>query len=259
MDTITELSLGISILLGITLTTALIYRQVAGKFRWFFGFTLYTTCQAISEVIIRHYGSKTIYLYTYWLIAPGYVVLAVGATWESFVHMFAGFTRLKMFKAIVVGVAGAALLYSIAKAFIYPFAQAYSWLLFVMSVALASDYTLAALAGCFFLLMKFYRIPMRQRECWIIFGFGIIEALSALGWLIRSIFGVQQLNIVTGVFLFTFPLGQAIWLIGMTKPGAYFYDPEARFAKVDVKDVLADVDTYLGALKDFGKKSKKKQ
>lgn len=203
----------IDALLGCAIAVLLVKRHAWKEFPFFFSYILYSTANAIVRLQLAQMGRAT-YFYGYWYSEIGEIALAVLSVRESLLRAFTGFDRLQWFGWTVRISMWTGLLYGIWKAIAQPPNATWKVAL-VVSTELLFQYWIGAFGVLFCVLSFWFRVELRRRESWIIFGFLLESLFVVSGLLLRSFFGTRFLFLSWSIPAVSYIAAKSVWLLGI--------------------------------------------
>lgn len=239
--------------IGLVLTFALqalilfllMRRRLQRRFLWFSVYIVYEIVESGLRLGVS--GNRTLYYAVYWWTEIGDVTFMVLAFGESFLNTFREYTRLRLFVAVVWSCIGAALLYAIFKALVFPPVQANRRGTIIIDLELAINFALVILGILYFGLKALFKIKGRQWESGIVAGFGIYIVSAIFRYLIRSIFGMRFPLLNEWIKPVGYLLAEIIWVLELSRSEGQPIVPKRNLAV----DELTKMEQYSRILERF--------
>lgn len=206
-----------SILLEIAILVLLSRKRLYQRFFWFFLYISYELFESVLRFSVNSY-LPLFYGKVYWWTEIGDVSLMVLAFGESFLNVFRIYTRLRWFVVFIWSCIGAALLYALFKALIFPPLQAKPRGTIIIDLEVAINFALGVVAILYFSLTALLRIKEYHWESGIMSGFTIYVALSICRFLIRSVYGTSFHALNTWLVPVGYLLAEATWVFELSRP-----------------------------------------
>lgn len=182
-----KIGLAITFSLQIVVLVLLIRRRLQRRFFWFLAYIVYELVESVLRLAVS--GNLDLYKTVFWWTEIGDVAFMVLAFGESFLNTFREYTRLRLFVVVVWSCIGAALLYALFKALVFPPLHATRRGSIIIGLEVAINFALGVVAVLYFALRALFKLNDRQWESGIISGFSIYVAFGIFGYLVLSMFG----------------------------------------------------------------------
>jgi hypothetical protein len=205
----------ISISLQLITLFFLIKRGIRRRFFWFFLYITYEIIQSGLRLIVPF--PNPLYSRIYWWTEIADIALMVLAFRESFRNVFREYARLRWFVSMVWACIGAALLYALFKAVLFPPVQAGRRSAIIIGLEVAVNFALSLLGTLYFASMGFFKIREHQWESGVISGFTIYVALSISAYLVRSVFGTRFGLLYNWLGTTGYILAQVTWILEFSR------------------------------------------
>lgn len=242
---VTKVTFVFSIVLKLFILYLLIRRRLQRRFLWFLAYIVYELVESALRLGVS--GNKSLYWTFYWWTEIGDVSMTVLAFGESFLNTFREYTRLRGFLVIVWSCIGAALLYALFKALVFPPIQASRRGAIIIDLEVAINFALIIIGILYFSLKALFRIRGNEWESGIISGFGIYVVSSICGFLIRSVFGKRFRLLNAWLGPVGYLLAEIIWALELSRPER---KPASRVRDLTVDD-LTKLEQYSRILERF--------
>jgi len=223
----------------------LIKRRLRHRFFWFLIYIAYEVAQ--SGLRFSAAGNSRLYFAVYWWTEIGDVALTLMAFQESFLNVFREYTRLRWFVVVIWSCIGAALLYTVFTALVFPPAQATQRAAIILNLEVGVNFVLAIVGILYLVLTSLFKIKNHRWESGIISGFTIYIALAICGFLIRSIFGTKFPVLNAWLSPVGYILAEATWAMELARPELPASVPRRDLAVDD----LTKMEQYSKALQRF--------
>lgn len=233
MDTLlNQAAIVVTTVLQLLILFILIRRKLTRRFFWFFIYLAYEVIE--SGLRFSVVGNQRLYVLIYWWTEIGEVTLEVLAFRESFLNVFREYQRLRWFASVVWGCIGAALLYALFKALLFPSGAVTRRGSIIIGLEVAINLTLVVASILYFILFSFFKIKEHQWESGIISGFSIYVALATGGFLIRSLFGMKFKLLNEWLSPVGYLLAEATWALELSRPESDPSEPNRDLAVDDL-------------------------
>lgn len=233
---ITKAVLAATLTLQVYVLVLLIRKRLHRRFLWLLAYIGYELIESALRLSVS--GNKSLYWTVFWWTEIGDVGLMVLAFGESFLNTFREYKRLRWFVAIVWSCIGAALLYALFKALIFPPIQANRRGTIIIGLEVAINFALGVVAILYFGLTALFKIKDHQWESGIISGFSIYVAFGIFGYLIRSMFGKRFGLLNTWLSPIGYLLAEVTWVLELSR--------SERKPSVPIRNLTVDDLTKLG-------------
>jgi hypothetical protein len=191
-------------------------RSLVRTYPLFFGYVLFDLVRTIAGSMTL--ANPQIYFYFCWITAPGEILLAILAVYESFLHVFRVFYLLRWFRVLFPAGIAMALSYSAMRGYLSPPTRASAVGAAIISTMMTGQYVILAISLVFFALATLLRVPWRIHEYRFVLGFGISSVATAFAASVRSEFGTR-FAFLSGILpALTYILVLVIWLSAVIHP-----------------------------------------
>jgi hypothetical protein len=214
-----DIAVVVGIGLQVVILVLLLRRRLQSRFLWFLAYIAYEIVESLLRlVVVASFGEGSrLYLKVYWSTEILEVILCVMAVRESFLNVFRGYTRIRLFMWSVWSCVGLALLYSVFKAWFFPPLHAGWRATAVIDLELGVEYCLAAVGLLYFGLQWFLKMRGRNWESGVISGFSIYVGLALCGYLTRSIFGTRFSLVSVWLPTVAYLVGEVTWVFEFSR------------------------------------------
>ena len=226
-------------------------RNLYGRFPLFAIYTAYMIVTTVLRSVFL--SNRAVYFYVYWFSEPGQILLAILAVHESFMAVFRAFYLLWWFRLLIPGAIFASLVYSVWNAYAHRPLHVNATGAAIISMAIAAQYVIVALAVLFFSLLRIVHVRWRLYEFRIVFGFGTSALAVVFAGLIRSEFVTKFIFLSEWLPGMAYLFAVLIWLSAML--GQEPKNGQNIAGKPSKEEVVGELRGQLRAIKRFlGKK-----
>ncbi len=209
------IELAISLVLEIWLVILLFRRDIRRYFPVFFTYTLCTVGIALARLLtIRDYHK---YFFVFWVTEAIFLLFGLAALHEVFHWVYEGFYRLRWFLVIYYGSIALVLLVTGRNAIANPPVQAHPIIGLILEIGIAVNLLQVAIVALFGALTKPLSIEFRRYPFGIASGFGISAMGPLIGYLLRSIFGINLDAFARNASAVAYILALVIWLMAFSR------------------------------------------
>jgi hypothetical protein len=230
-----KIGLILTFALQIVVLLLLMRRRLHRRFGWFLVYIVYEIIESSLRLAVS--GNKNLYYTVFWWTEIGDVALTALAFGESFVNTFREYTRLRWFVTIIWSCIGAALLYALFKALVFPPVQANRRGAIIIGLEVAINFALIIVGILYFVLKTLLNTKGHQWESGVISGFGVYIVSTIFRFLIRSIFGTQFRLLNEWIRPIGYLLAEIIWVLELSRA--------ERKPPVPIRDLNVDDLTKL--------------
>jgi hypothetical protein len=242
----TKISLILTVGLQVVIAILLIKRRMPRRLSWFFIYIVYELCE--SGLRLWASGHRGLYFRVYWGTEIGDLVLSLLAVWQSFVNIFVGYTRLRVFVWFVWSCIGLALLYSAWKAWLFPPLQASRLVSIIIGMELAVNFSVSVVGILHSFMIRLFRIRDREWSSAVITGFTINAGLAVVGFAVRSVFGTRFPLFHTWIGAVAYLVAEMTWLI-LLIPGEH--EITAPRVDLNIEEMIERLNHSVRSLKKF--------
>jgi len=219
-------------------------RKLLSEFRWFFIYIVYSFLASIARFAVLN--NRKFYYYVYWSTEALALLLLVRAVGESFARTLRPFTLLKGVRIAFWICVIAPVLYAISRSLIEPPAEVDRSVRAIIGIEITLQYLVTAMMLLYMALVRIFNIRDHRYETGIILGFGINASLSAVGYLLRSIFGTRLVWLSSGLPPLAFVIAEWAWVVALRRSPAP--PEEAPAIPLSPDEIIRLLDEQLNML-----------